>query len=258
MTLALDMKRILFFILFLITFSTTGQAQIVNVESLRQVSDSSKWSGSASVDVALIENSRSIFRLTNRLRLQYSSKKSLYLFINDINLQKIDENSLVNRGIHHIRYNRYLNDNLKLEAFVQSQYDAISNIDFRGLLGVGLRKKLSKNDKYRFFLGSLIMYEYEEATITSIEPLRDFRNSTYLSFSLYPKENISIVSTTYYQPLLKRFSDFRISNETTIAFKVLKNMAFKTSFIYNYDAKPIIGIPNTQYELTNGLVYSFD
>jgi Protein of unknown function, DUF481 len=252
------MKKALFLILFLLTCSNTSEAQIVNVESLRQVNDSSKWSGSASVDVALIENRRSIFRLTNRLRLQYNTDKNLYLFINDINLQKIDDNSLVNRGTQHIRYNRFLNANLKLEAFAQSQYDAISNIDFRGLIGIGLRKKLSKNDKLKFFLGSLIMFEYEEATINSINALRDFRNSTYLSFSLYPNDNISIVSTTYYQPLLKKFSDFRISNETSVAFKVFKNLSFKTSFIYNYDAKPIVGIPNTQYELTNGIVYSFD
>lgn len=254
----LDMYRFIFLVFLLFAFSIKCNAQIVNVESLRQVSDSSKWSGSASVDIALIENRRSIFRLTNRLRLQYSTEKSLYLFINDINLQKIDDNSLVNRGIQHIRYNRRLKDNLKLEAFIQSQYDAISNIDFRGLLGIGLRQKLSKNDTYRFYLGTLIMYEYEEATVNSIKPIRDFRNSTYISFSLYPNDHISIVSTTYYQPLIKRLADFRISNETSVAFKVLKNLAFKTSFIYNYDAKPIVGIPNTQYELTNGIVYSFD
>jgi putative salt-induced outer membrane protein YdiY len=88
--------------------------------------------------------------------------------------------------------------------------------------------------------------------------LRDFRGSAYFSCSLYPIKNLSVVSTTYYQPLLKQFSDFRISNETSIAFKILKNLAFKTSFIYNFDAKPIANIPKTQYELTNGIVYSFD
>lgn len=252
------MDKTLVTLLILLPISFISHSQIVNVESLRQVSDSSKWSGSASLDIALIENRRSIFRLTNRLRLQYKTKKSLYLFINDINLQKIDDNSLVNRGIQHLRYNRTLNQSLKFEAFTQSQYDAISNIDFRGLIGAGLRYNLYKNENYKFYLGSVIMYEYEEATESSIPPLRDIRNSSYFSFSLYPTENFSIVSTTYYQPLLKTFSDFRITNETSVAFKIIKNLAFKTSFIYNYDAEPIVGIPNTQYELTNGIIYSFD
>lgn len=252
------MKQFILGVLFLVFGFNTMTSQIVNVESLRRVSDTSKWSGSASLDVALIENRRSIFRLTNRVRLQHKTANNLYLFINDINLQKIDENSLVNRGIQHFRYNRRLSERFKLEAFAQSQYDAISNIDFRGLLGFGPRYRLTKSAKYRVYFGTLIMYEYETATETNIPIIRDFRNSTYVSCSLYPLENLSIVSTTYYQPLVNQISDFRISNETSIAFKILKNLAYKTSFIYNFDSRPIIGIPKTQYELTNGIVYTFD
>lgn len=252
------MPRVIIFLLIMCSKFTICNAQIVNVESLRRVTDSSKWSGSASLDLSLIKNTNSIFRITNRVRLQYNTENNLYLFINDINLQKIENNSFVNRGIQHLRYNRKLGNRIKLEAFVQSQYDAISDIKFRGLLGVGPRFKLSKNKKYRYYLGTLLMYEHEEASITSLKLLRDFRGSAYFSCSLYPIKNLSVVSTTYYQPLLKQFSDFRISNETSIAFKILKNLAFKTSFIYNFDAKPIANIPKTQYELTNGIVYSFD
>ena len=234
------------------------QAQIVNVESLRRTSDTSKWSGSAALDVGLIKNTNSIFRITNRIRLQYNTNDNLYLFINDINLQRIEDNSFVNRGIQHLRYNKKVAERIKVEAFAQSQYDAVSDIKFRGLLGAGPRFKLTKNKNYRFYLGTLIMYEYEEASDPEIAILRDFRGSTYFSLSMFPVENLSIVSTTYYQPLLKEFSDYRISNETSVAFQILRNLAFKTSFTFNFDTEPIIGIPKTQYELTNGIVYSFD
>jgi putative salt-induced outer membrane protein YdiY len=233
-------------------------AQIVNVESLRRISDSSKWSVSGSLDVGLIKNTSSIFRVNNRIRLQYNSKNNVYLFINDLNLQKIEDNSFVNRGTQHLRYNRKLGERIKFEAFAQSQYDAVSNIKFRGLLGIGPRFKLSKNKNFRYYLGTLLMYEIEEALDNSIEILRDLRGSTYFSCSLYPLDNLSIVSTTYYQPLLKQFSDFRISNETSVAFRIVKNLAFKITFIYNFDAEPIVNIPKVQYELTNGLIYSFD
>lgn len=233
-------------------------AQIVNVESLRRVSDSSKWSGAASLDIGLIKNTKSIFKITNKVRLQYNSGKNLYLFINDLKLEQIETNSFVNKGIQHLRYNRKITQRLKLEVFAQSQYDAISDIKFRGLLGIGPRFKLSKSDNYRFYLGTLLMFEHEESSDQAIAILRDFRGSTYFSCSIYPLENLSLVSTTYYQPLLKQFSDFRISNETSIGFNVLKNLLFKTTFTYNFDASPIIGIPKTQYELTNGIVYTFD
>ncbi len=152
-------RKILF--LFFVTFLVkSAEAQIVNVESLRRVSDTSKWSGSASLDVGLIKNTNSIFRITNRMRLQYNTDKNLYLFINDINLQQIEDNSFVNKGIQHLRYNRKITESIKLEGFAQSQYDAVSDIRFRGLLGVGPRFKLSKNKDFRFYLGTLLMYEY--------------------------------------------------------------------------------------------------
>lgn len=252
------MKRLLLFSLLTLFILHIGNAQIVNVESLRRTTDTSKWSGSTSLDLGLIQNTRSIFRLANRIRLQYNTEKNLYLFINDINLQKIDENSFVNRGIQHFRYNREVTKNIKLESFAQSQYDAVSNIKFRGLVGIGPRFKLSKNKKFRYYLGTLMMYEYEEATDNSIAILRDVRNSSYFSCSLFPLEHLSIVSTTYYQPMIKQFSDFRISNETSIAFNILENLALKTTFIYNFDTDPILNIPKTQYELMNGIIYSFN
>ena len=252
------MKSALFFLFLGSCIFQFCNAQIVNVESLRRVSDSSKWSGSGSLDIGLIKNTNSIFRVTNRIRFQYNSHDNVYLFINDINLQKIEDNSFVNRGTQHLRYNRKLGERIKLEAFAQSQYDAVSEIKFRGLLGLGPRFKLSQNEKFRYYIGTLLMYEHEEANTPSTPILRDFRGSTYFSCSLYPLEHLSIVSTTYYQPLLKQFSDFRISNETSIAFRILENLAFKTTFIYNFDAAPILNIPKVQYELTNGLIYSFD
>ncbi|GGW69353.1 uncharacterized protein DUF481 [Winogradskyella epiphytica] len=252
------MKKYCCLILLTALSFTLASAQIVNVESLRRVSDSAKWSGSAGLDIDLIKNTKSIFKITNKLRLQYNNGKNLYLFMNDLKLEQIESSSFVNKGTQHFRYNRRISERLKLEAFAQTQYDAISDIKFRGLVGVGPRLKLSKNDNYRYYLGTLLMYEHEESSDRSIDILRDFRGSAYFSFSLFPLNNLSIVSTTYYQPLLKQFSDFRVANETSVAFKIIEDLLFKTTFTYNFDASPIVGIPKTQYELSNGIVYTFN
>jgi len=103
------------------------------------------------------------------------------------------------------------------------------------------------------------MYEYEESKTTNQNIyLRDFRGSMYFSFSMYPTPNIAIVGTTYYQPLLDTLKDYRISSETSVSFKIIKNLSFLTTFVYMYDAFPVINIPKTQYQLTNGIVYTFD
>jgi hypothetical protein len=250
------MLRLLCVLFFVVSIS---HAQVINVETLRKPSDSTKWTGSVSLDVSLIKNTNNIFRIANKAHVQYKDSNNLWLFVNDINFQKIEDNSLVNRGTQHLRYNRRVTEKIKWEAFAQAQYDAISDISLRALVGTGPRFNLSVNDDYRFYLGTLVMYEYEKATNNIPDRLQeDIRGSTYLSFSLYPTETLSIISTSYYQPKIDKFKDYRLSSNTSILFKILDDLAFKTTFNYFFDAFPVsTAIPKTQYELTNGLLYIF-
>ena len=251
------MKIVISLILFLLLL-TNSYSQVINVETLRKQTDSAKWTGSVSLDASIIKNKNNIFKIATKADIQYNNKKELWLFVNDLKFEKAAGESFVNKGTQHLRYNYKITETIKMEGFAQAQYDAISEIDFRGLIGLGPRFKLTSHQDYRFYLGTLIMYEYEKAS--AIEDLRihnDFRASTYLSFSLYPTEYIGIISTSYYQPRLDALKDFRLSSTTSILFKILENLAFKTTFIYNFDAYPVVTIPNSQYELTNGLLFTF-
>lgn len=250
------MLRYLLVLLFITSFTN---AQVINVETLRKSTDSTHWTGSVSLDISLIKNTNDIFRIANKAHVQYNDSMNLWLFVNDINLQKIEGNSLVNRGTQHLRYNRRITNLVKWEAFTQVQYDAISDINLRALIGTGPRFKLSENDNYKFYLGTLVMYEHEKASDVVVNRLQeDIRGSAYLSFSLYPTETLSIISTSYYQPRVDKFKDYRLSSNTSVLFKILDDLAFKTTFNYFFDAFPVTTeIPKTQFELTNGLLYSF-
>ncbi len=251
------MHRYLFIILILF-FIKTSHAQVINVETLRKVTDSAKWTGSVSLDVGLIKNTNRILKIDNKTHVQYNDKKNLWLFVNDLKFEKLERNSFVNKGTQHLRYNRKVSEKIKMEAFLQAQYDAISEIDFRGLAGLGPRFKLYANENYRFYLGTLIMYEYEKASdIVPDRVQEDIRGSTYISFSLFPKEGFALIGTTYYQPKLSGFADYRLSSNTSILFKITGGLSFKTNFSYIYDAVPVTTIPKTQFELTNGLLYTF-
>ena len=249
--------RLIPFLFFLFIYGYSN-AQVINVETLRKKTDSAKWTGSLSLDASLIKNKNSIFKIATKADIQFNNKKELWLFVNDLKFEKAAGESFVNKGAQHLRYNYKITEFIKMEAFAQAQYDAISEIDFRGLIGLGPRFKLSSNRDYRFYLGTLVMYEYEKASeIEENRIHKDLRASTYLSFSIYPTESIGIISTSYYQPRLDALEDYRLSSTTSILFKILENLAFKTTFIYNFDAYPVITIPKSQYELTNGLVLTF-
>ena len=239
-------------------FFFSGTAQILNVESLRKVTDTSGWSGSASVNFSLKRNVNDFVTVSSGIHIQYKMKKHLVLFKNDVSFQKIEGENFDNSLVSHLRYNYRFHDRIAWEVFTQGQYNKVNLINFRGLLGTGPRIKLTNSENYKFYLGTLAMFEYEEVD-DGVTPLqRNLRGSSYLSFSLYPTERISMVSTTYYQPLFKQFIDYRISSESSLLVEMFTNFALKTTYRFIYDAVPAVGIPNSQYEFTTGITYSFE
>jgi len=245
------------FVVFL-CFSIVLNAQILNVESLRKVTDTSGFSGSTTLDFALKRTTNDFFTLSSKIHFQYKMNKHLALFKNDVKLQKIEGESFENGGITHLRYNYRFARRIAWEIFTQGQYNKISFIKFRGLLGTGPRFKLTKSENYKFYLGTLVMYEYEELEDNVTPVQRDFRGSIYASFSLYPIKTLSLISTTYYQPRLSQFGDYRVSNESSLLIDVYKNLAFSINYTFTFDSFPAEGIPNSQYDFATGIVYSFD
>lgn len=102
------------------------------------------------------------------------------------------------------------------------------------------------------------MFEYEKVTdgITGLR--RDFRGSSYLTFSLYPSENVTLISTTYYQPLINQVGDYRISSENSLVVGLFKSFSLEITYLFIYAAFAAVGIPRSQYALTTGVAYSFD
>lgn len=74
------------------------------------------------------------------------------------------------------------------------------------------------------------MYEVEKIKEDIPHHDKAWRNSAYLSFSLYFNDHISLISTTYFQPNFQNFNDYRTSHQSALKFKVFKNLAFVTTF----------------------------
>lgn len=239
-----------------ITFSVSSQ--ILDAESLRKVTDTSGFTGSASLNFSMKRDVNKYLGFNSSTHLQYKMKSHLVIWKNDIELKNIEGNKFENAGITHLRYNYRFHPRIAWEVFTQAQYNRVSKITFRGLVGTGPRFKLTDSENYKVYLGTHIMYEHEELSDDATPIQREFRGTSYLSFSLYPTSTITITSTTYYQPSLKLLKDYRVSSQTSLLITLFKNFAFKTSYTFIYDQYPAKGIPTSQYNLTSGLLYSFD
>ena len=134
--------------LLFLTFATvlitanSSVAQIVNMESQRYRTDTTGWAGSVGGNFALTNYGQKIFDVDANAHVQYKSKRSLYLFLGGYGFLKGDQQSYVDYGFLHLRYNYKLTKVLRLEAFTQLQQNTITKVQFRYLVGAGPRFKL--------------------------------------------------------------------------------------------------------------------
>ncbi len=231
-------------------------AQVVNVESKRFLNDTNGWVGKVDLNFALTQNTEQMIAAGTNAHLQYQHNRHRFLVLNDVNFVKAGNTDFVNAGFQHFRYNYKIVDRITAEAFTQAQYNKILRLDLRFLSGVGPRFKLVKNKNVRLYLATLYMYEYEEITDEK-KPTTTNRLSSYLTFSISLGKNADLTSTTFYQPNIADFNDYRIANDTSFELTISKHLGFKTGFNLLYDTKQPVGIPELVYSLRNGLSFKF-
>ncbi len=242
----------------LLIYGTNGYGQIVNIEKKRIADDSTGWFGSANINFSGSRSTKSYLAFSSGTLLEYKSKsnKDLWLFITDLSIISAEQQKFSNSGFGHLRYNHKFGKSVRWEFFTQLQYNALTKINRRVIAGTGPRFKLTQFERARFYLGIAYMYEYEE----DIDPFlvhRDHRMSSYFTFTLSPEETVTFSSTTYGQPLLADWKDFRISNETTLSLEISKKLTLNSNFKYAFDSRPPDGVPHNIYSFSNGLELTF-
>lgn len=239
-------------------FSLQASAQVVNIESERMQSDTVGWMGNFGTSFTLIQNVQQIISVDATAHVQYKSSKNLYLLVADYNLLKAEQQDLANNVFYHLRYNHKLTPRLRWEVFTQLQQNAVTGIKVRVLGGTGPRYKIADSKRFHLYIATAAMYEYEQEESDKPHLFhRDWRSSSYITFTYLPTETIEVVSTSFFQPLYRQLSDHRFLNQTSVAVKLSKHFSINTAFNYLYDAFPAAGRPRINYTFTNGIGYCF-
>jgi hypothetical protein len=233
-----------------------ANAQVLNIEQQRIITDTTGWSGTASFSSSYSKTSSSLLSINMKDHVQYKTKSSLYLMFLDYGLTTSKLSDFDRSGTLHYRYNYKFKPYMTIEAFTQGQFNKLLNVRFRWLTGLGPRFKVVGKKNFRVYAASLYMYEYEEVESPNFYN-RDHRISSYLSVTLKNNKGTILTNTIYYQPLIKDFKDFRTFNQLDLLVKITKNLSFTTSWRYFFDSNPPEGVVhNTQY-ISNGIVYKF-
>ncbi len=252
------MKKIFVTTLLPLLFYLHTDAQIVNIEDARMQSDTVGWMGEFGAAFSLSQNTSKIFSINAEAALQYktSSDKGIWFILGNIGFLKVNDNRFLSEGLVHVRYNTKINKWLRWEIFGQYQNNVITQIDSRVLLGTGPRFKIFTTEKFRLYAASLIMAEWEKERIKPVIEHKDFRNSSYISFTWMPKNFLELISTTYFQPLLKQFSDYRILNQLKFKIKATPHFSLSVKWNYLHDRFPAGTAPKTTYSFATGFTYS--
>lgn len=247
-------KNCLLFLSCLMFFKT--HAQIVNIENARIQTDTIGWFGTAGAGLSLTKNTTRVFEADGDAHIQYQTKKDLYLLLGSYSFLKGDDATFIDNTFLHFRYNHKLNSYIRWEAFTQIQKNTVSGISSRFLIGTGPRFKIMKNKIARIYAASLVMYEREDPTTNDLIQ-NNIRSSSYVSFTITPNKQVELVSTTFFQPKLNNWNDFRILNQASLRVKAAKKISVRINWNYLNDSMPVEGIPSVSYNLSTGFEYSF-
>lgn len=230
-------------------------AQVVNIETKRFLNDTNGWAGRTDFNFGITKNTRQIITLNNTIRVQYQKNRSRFLILNDIGFIQAGGDNFVNSGFQHLRYSYKLKERLTLEGFVQLQYNPVLRLKWRFLSGAGPRFKIVKKPGFKLYAATLYMYEYEEIFQAPIN--RDHRFSSYITFTWSISKQLEWTSTTFYQPNIKNFSDYRIAHDGSLEIALSKRITFLLSTNLLFDTKQPEGIPELTYAVRNGLSFRF-
>ena len=251
------MRYIVVAIAFFITTDCAGQ--IVNIESARMQSDTTGWMGSINALLSVSQSVDHVFHSDLAAHIQYKTKKNkdLWLLLTEYEYMKGASRKFTDNTFGHLRYNHKLNTWLRWEIFFQAQNNLITQLRARILLGTGPRFKICSTKIFHLYAASLVMYEHEKENTTPFIFHNDIRSSSYVSFTIIPKKNIEIISTTYYQPLYRKFNDYRILNQASLKVKADKHFSVSLRWNYLFDSYPAGTSPKTTYSFSSGAGYDF-
>lgn len=164
------------------------------------------------------------------------------------------EKTVVSQSYLHMRWTGMWHPRLGTDAFLQHQYDRFFRLQRRSLAGAGVRVDIVHEPAFLLWGGSAYMLEYERINVQPGAPdapeTLSHRWTNYLTGRLAISDTFSMQSTTYFQPRLDDFSDYRILESLEAQAKVTDLLGFGLSMTVLHDSAPPTGVKTTDLRLS--------
>lgn len=233
----------------------------INTEKFRMDSDSVGLTGIVDIDITAITGNTDLQFINLGGRLNYNWGESYTFFVADGGFGWDDGERIFDQALLHVRHVHSISELIQAEAFTQIDFNKSRLLTERELLGGGLRLRVMKSENIKLRVAASYFYEVERYDVpeNSVHGKNLFANriSTYFTFEYEIKDDIKLISITYYQPQIGKLDDFRILSDNSLIIKLSSFIDLKTSFNLRYDAKPPETIKGTDTFTKFGFTFKF-
>lgn len=251
------------FLSFIVLVTVDQMRAQVNTEKMRNYEADKGFTNSIGFGFGFLSGNSDQYRISTSYRLDWLTK-NYYSFLT-INYERGESGGELfsDKGFVHARITRDLTDHWIVETFTQKEFNKLISLNDRQLFGGGLRYEIramdtsrSRTRKYVVGLGSGLMNE-RESTSDPRDKKVLARSTSYLSIKWQFDDRVAFYSTTYLQSALRKRTDFRVLNESSLTFAISKTLSFLTSFNLRYDNEPPPDVKNYDLAITNGITVRF-
>lgn len=238
-----------------------GAAQ-VNVEALRRDDPPLGRSGSIGSDLTIRTGNVDFVAVDLRARVDRVTESHADLLVGNGGVGFIGRSRFSSSGLLHFRRTyTSLDGPLAPEGYLQFNYDRAQLLTSRFVGGAGARTSFARGEWGQFGAGSGAMLEFErldlpESALHADQTLA-LRWSSYLTLRVTPTETLVISSTTYMQPDLQSFADYRALENLRISTAITDALALTVSFDLRYDSRHPDGIEGLDTSLRTGVTYTY-
>ena len=226
----------------LLAISLSSAAAQVNTEPLRAVEDELGFSGGVGFDLSMRTGNVELIETGLRGRLDYVMQRVTTYVVGSKTIGWKGGGRFINEGFIAFREVFRRGATVRPEMFQQINHNEARLLDFRTILGFGLRTSIYRHRATHVWWGSAFLYEYErldlEADAAHPQSTSVSRWSNYLSSRVVFNEQSMVFWTVYVQPQFDRPKDVRVLGEATLGAALSEVATLQLTLFMHYDSRP--------------------
>ena len=234
---------------------------IVSMEGLHLNTPVAGLTGSIGLGTSGAAGNSERLRLSGTGNVLYRNAATSYFFTMQYAYGESNGKEDQNKTYSHVRRIHSLAQKMDWELYAQLENDKFSRLNLRAIIGSGLRFSVYKTPHDAIFLGVGGLYNYEdikdESNLNDGGSQDTIKGNIYLVLKKQLLSNLTLISTTYLQPVVNALDDFRLLEEGRIKLKISNKLALNFNVQINHDNNPPQQVRKTDVNYSTKLEYVF-